>query len=587
MFAYKIYKEIHQTDNNENIINTPFLNNLFPDTNCVYQDITNQFCANQIWLKIKNDQKKFNYYLIYPNTILKIIKIKPKITWIHFFDLNVRNAYEQENICNDDHILKNIKIWYGYDDHYTNVTYKVTVYHDIILIPSSDKERNELFGDLYPNIIKHIIFEFDDKKVILFEDDIFIYFLDKSIRDKLYFDECLYGNKKYHIYSPSSNIPNNQINNIKLSYGIPNNFVDVSDKKYKCLYNDNILYIPKNKNILFGDPMENTKKILKYENSDHIINLDECDELLLSTSNSNTYIKYNNCFIKSSLKIMNKTYKNIVLYSYYNSIISIYNLLFFINNAIINNDETLYCIIINGFDCSIINLIQDYDNIIIIKRPNIGYDFGAWNQALLYLEDCCIDGQYYINLNASVIGPILPTYVDKNKWIKIFTKQINDQIKLVSTSAVITEEHVTIYNRKQMFVQSMFFVVDKIGIDILRKNNIYKSFDCKKDVIVHAEEMLSQIIYDNGYKCKIINLMQNNIDLDIGLHRNYNMFTTFKNGYDGINIDPFDCIFFKWYWQNGAKSHCVSFNKLNKYVKFINKNNHINQKQNNNNNNTT
>src|SRR5437868_3295702 len=373
MFAYKIYKEIHQTDNNENIINTPFLNNLFPDTNCVYQDITNQFCANQIWLKIKNDQKKFNYYLIYPNTILKIIKIKPKITWIHFFDLNVRNAYEQENICNDDHILKNIKIWYGYDDHYTNVTYKVTVYHDIILIPSSDKERNELFGDLYPNIIKHIIFEFDDKKVILFEDDIFIYFLDKSIRDKLYFDECLYGNKKYHIYSPSSNIPNNQINNIKLSYGIPNNFVDVSDKKYKCLYNDNILYIPKNKNILFGDPMENTKKILKYENSDHIINLDECDELLLSTSNSNTYIKYNNCFIKSSLKIMNKTYKNIVLYSYYNSIISIYNLLFFINNAIINNDETLYCIIINGFDCSIINLIQDYDNIIIIKRPNIGY----------------------------------------------------------------------------------------------------------------------------------------------------------------------------------------------------------------------
>ena len=268
----------------------------------------------------------------------------------------MRNAYEQENICNDDHILKNIKIWYGYDDHYTNVTYKVTVYHDIILIPSSDKERNELFGDLYPNIIKHIIFEFDDKKVILFEDDIFIYFLDKSIRDKLYFDECLYGNKKYHIYSPSSNIPNNQINNIKLSYGIPNNFVDVSDKKYKCLYNDNILYIPKNKNILFGDPMENTKKILKYENSDHIINLDECDELLLSTSNSNTYIKYNNCFIKSSLKIMNKTYKNIVLYSYYNSIISIYNLLFFINNAIINNDETLYCIIINGFDCSIINL---------------------------------------------------------------------------------------------------------------------------------------------------------------------------------------------------------------------------------------
>ena len=66
-------------------------------------------------------------------------------------------------------------------------------------------------------------------------------------------------------------------------------------------------------------------------------------------------------------------------------------------------------------------VFPDLKNLTIIKRENIGFDFGAHNCALNYIEKNNKYYDYYIFLNSSVFGPILPRHYLKycNEHIKI------------------------------------------------------------------------------------------------------------------------------------------------------------------------
>ena len=144
----------------------------------------------------------------------------------------------------------------------------------------------------------------------------------------------------------------------------------------------------------------------------------------------------------------------VCLYAYYEKD-ELYknNFKFFINNGgLVPNIN--YYIIING-KCSV--SIPNYPNIIVIKRENKGFDFGAYFHVLQ--NHIKRKYKYYVFLNTSVCGPYVK---DKHKpWINSFLELFNKtDIKIVGTS-------INMYSLGT-HVQSMFFVITDDYLNILK-----------------------------------------------------------------------------------------------------------------------
>src|SRR3990172_4809489 len=171
--------------------------------------------------------------------------------------------------------------------------------------------------------------------------------------------------------------------------------------------------------------------------------------------------------------------KNLVSYAYYETEQSKYNLEFFIRVGVFEDDNTLFVIVINGEDCSV--ELPNY--CVIIKRPNVGYDFGAHSAALDHVHNRNLSFDYYIFINCSVIGPFLPTYY-KGKWPEIFTSRINNKVKLVGTTISCVR------NPKATgpMVGGYFFATDNVGLKVLQdKKTIFCDHETKDRAILNGE----------------------------------------------------------------------------------------------------
>ena len=78
---------------------------------------------------------------------------------------------------------------------------------------------------------------------------------------------------------------------------------------------------------------------------------------------------------------------SVVIYTYFQSQSSDYNLKFFVNKELSFKDNIDYIIVINGMAYNENIKFPKLDNLTILKRENIGYDFGGHNYALEYIEE--------------------------------------------------------------------------------------------------------------------------------------------------------------------------------------------------------
>src|SRR5439155_21004241 len=155
-------------------------------------------------------------------------------------------------------------------------------------------------------------------------------------------------------------------------------------------------------------------------------------------------------------------------YAYYETSHSIKNLEYFSKIGITNNEDILYVIIINGHKCSI--ELPNYNNCIVLKKDNTGFDFGAHYFGIQYLKEkfkCDVNEfpyDYFIFLNAGVIGPFLPSYYPNDlHWINIFTSKINDHVKLIGTTIVCLPPYDSGgYGPR---IEGFCFGTDKIGLN--------------------------------------------------------------------------------------------------------------------------
>ena len=224
-----------------------------------------------------------------------------------------------------------------------------------------------------------------------------------------------------------------------------------------------------------------------------------------------------------------------------------------------------YIIVINGHECNENIHFPNLDNLTIIKRDNIGFDFGGYNSALEYIEKNNKIYNHYFFLNSGVIGPILPHYFVDRHWREVFIKKINEKVKLVGTTIVcLPDNDAGKYGPK---VEGFFFMTDNIGLNLMKEERtIFCDHQDKHSAIVNGEYGLSNCILKNGYSIDCMLPRYQNIDWtdQSNYNLNNNMHPSRENSFYGYSINPYDVIFHKWYWSYNNSN--VNFNIIKQYI---------------------
>ena len=197
------------------------------------------------------------------------------------------------------------------------------------------------------------------------------------------------------------------------------------------------------------------------------------------------------------------------------------NLIYFLQNGLLEYVD--YYIIING-ECTVD--IPNLNNIIVLKRENKGFDFGAWSYCINQLTK---QYDYYVFLNTSVKGPYL-TEEDINNnitWLDKFLVLFNNEdIKMVGTTINIyqgfteqIEEYKNNYGYEPPYthIQSMFFILNNEGLNYLLSQNFFdedriNNYNDILDIIINYEIRLTQLILKNNWNIGSILDIYKNID---------------------------------------------------------------------------
>ena len=132
-----------------------------------------------------------------------------------------------------------------------------------------------------------------------------------------------------------------------------------------------------------------------------------------------------------------------------------------------------------------------------MNRKNIGYDFGAWSDAVLD-HDLVNKYDHFIFINSSVSGP----YTNE-KWTDLYLKGLEGNIKLYGcTINAMTYCN----NRKEdpiyrSHVQSYLFCMDKKTLAFLIEKGIFSKTYVRtfNDAIIYKEVLMSRYIIDKGW----------------------------------------------------------------------------------------
>ena len=103
----------------------------------------------------------------------------------------------------------------------------------------------------------------------------------------------------------------------------------------------------------------------------------------------------------------------------------------FINKAVFKDENVDFIFICN--DKNIEFTVPEY--VTVLKRNNIGYDFGGWSDALL-TNDLYNNYDNFIFANSSVIGPYVPPNYT-GRWIDPYLNGLTSDIKLLDRKSVV------------------------------------------------------------------------------------------------------------------------------------------------------
>jgi lipopolysaccharide biosynthesis protein len=176
----------------------------------------------------------------------------------------------------------------------------------------------------------------------------------------------------------------------------------------------------------------------------------------------------------------------------------------FIENAIFFDKNTDFVIICNDIDLEF--EVPGY--VRVIKRENVGYDFGGWSDALL--KNNLYKGyDSFIFVNSSVMGPYTVSYY-QGKWTDIYLNGLKGNIKLFGTTINTCGNPLSLSH-----VQSYIFAMDSTTLEFLINSEIFSMTNYAKtydEAILNKEILMSQKLIHNGWN--IGSLLQLYKDVD-------------------------------------------------------------------------
>jgi len=254
--------------------------------------------------------------------------------------------------------------------------------------------------------------------------------------------------------------------------------------------------------------------------------------------------------------------KSVIIYTYFKSPSSDFNISFFAKRELSCKEDIDYIIVINGHECSI--ELPELPNLSVLKRDNIGFDYGGHAAALDFLTLKGKVYDYYFFINSGVIGPILPHYFKHAHWSSIFIEKITDKVKLVGTTIVcLPAEDAGGYGPK---IEGFFFMTDKIGLEALvSQKTVFQNHPDKYSAIVNGEYGMSTCILNKGYSIDCMLSKYQGIDwTDSSNYKsNNNAHPSRNKSFYGYSINPYEVIFHKWFWHGNEN---VNFEIIRQHI---------------------
>ena len=218
------------------------------------------------------------------------------------------------------------------------------------------------------------------------------------------------------------------------------------------------------------------------------------------------------------------------------------NLIFFVRHAVRRSDHADYYFILQQidktyFDESKLPVLPP--NAHYIQHENKCFDLGTigW-----FLSSGMIDRtryKYFIFLNSSIRGPFIVSYYEGTTWYTIFTRRLNDHIKLVGC---------TINCESAPHVQSYLWALSLETLDFLLTNSTV--FTCHKkmrDTIVNGEISASQTLVNAGFGIDSLMTKYRNVDFRYNVTQKCVdiLNPTATRAVNGITLDPYELVFVK------------------------------------------
>jgi hypothetical protein len=232
--------------------------------------------------------------------------------------------------------------------------------------------------------------------------------------------------------------------------------------------------------------------------------------------------------------------KTLVLYVFhqYNDRVA-----YFLYASIFEDPNIDFLIICNNIDLNL-NL-PSY--VKILKRQNIGFDFGGWSEGLL-TNDLYKNYDNFIFANSSILGPFLPSYYT-GKWTDIYINGLKNNIKLFGSTI---NTFYDIVNRSH--VQSYIFSTDRealqylIDCEIFSLTNIMHNF---MDAVNNKEILMSRKIIEKGWNIGCLHSYYKDVDFTFKTKKpeEYDLKVVAdlmnKLFYDTHNINVLELVFIK------------------------------------------
>jgi hypothetical protein len=164
---------------------------------------------------------------------------------------------------------------------------------------------------------------------------------------------------------------------------------------------------------------------------------------------------------------------------------------YFLKHAIFEDTTTDFLIIINSM-----NLEIDVPSYVkIMKRENIGFDFGAWSEGLLQ-DNLYKSYDRFLFVNSSAIGPFVPSD-SSEKWTDLFFNGVQGTTKLFGCTINTCE------NPKQFsHVQSYVFAVEKETLEHLINSSIFSLTNHARtyhEAVWNKEVLMSRLVLQQGW----------------------------------------------------------------------------------------